>query len=352
MYVDEILELLATQVEKEEAETFAFRFASVIVRCPFFSHTCLQRSIPIFLHSVGKSNEAKSLLVDAFIPYLSRLETDPDAQQLMVQVIECTDSPSLSLVAAAVLKRPIPFVKFERSYQEIVSVPITSGDAAMAVRLFGVMAPSASLKLLESIVEITTDLLAKFELAMDWAVFGPIYRAVRDSFGQLRSAGTFFELIIRLDPGRKFEADAVKVDDESLGPAVTEIAGLVEKGGHTTSATTCKQLNQLRGLIDQKNPPNIYPFATQHEMYLSLASHVARKSVRRVSSSRIRSSLSTAIATNRSILWSLLLIPDFGLMALAPIENKKIQLQALDLEGGEAREFVLSPQKFVALMAE
>jgi hypothetical protein len=48
----------------------------------------------------------------------------------------------------------------------MVSVSITSGDAETAVRLFGVIAPSASFKLLESIVEIASDLLA-----MDWAVF-------------------------------------------------------------------------------------------------------------------------------------------------------------------------------------
>jgi hypothetical protein len=48
----------------------------------------------------------------------------------------------------------------------MVSVSITSGDAEIAVRLFGLIAPSASFKLLESIVEITSDLLA-----MDWAAF-------------------------------------------------------------------------------------------------------------------------------------------------------------------------------------
>jgi hypothetical protein len=340
-FVGEVLELLNSHISFEACAEFATKFAAIVLGAHYFEPNCLRRTLPIF---IARNDARGRALVDAFVPFLVGLETDPHAQQRMVDIINATDSPPLLLVAAAVLRNPIPFADLHRTYSEIMSAPITAAEATDGIRLFGRLIQTASRQLCESMLAIATDLLTKFELSMDWGAVGPIYRAAKQGLAYLKTAPQLLELLIRLDPGTTMDSvEAVKPNTEAIAG---EIAKLVSKNVETVSFTKCKQLTQLRGLI-KDTQGNIFPFVTLHEMYQTLKRGGAkseRRGLIRRTSTNIRSSLAISIvAPNASSTGA----GAFQTLELKPIGCGAIQLAHLGID-----EKSIAASKFLLPVAE
>jgi hypothetical protein len=60
---------------------------------------------------------------------LPKLENDTEAQRVLVKITQLTHAPTLLLIEAAFLMKPLPFVDVGRTYQEIIAVPINSNGA-------------------------------------------------------------------------------------------------------------------------------------------------------------------------------------------------------------------------------
>jgi hypothetical protein len=342
LYIAECLVLLSRQIDNEEIAKFATRFAFIIAGSTFFKPHCRQAALPIFIHAAATDVTARAMLIDSFVPYLPRLETDPQAQQLFLQVLRLTDSPSLWLLAATILRNPIPFASIGRSFEEIMAAPITSGDATNVVKLFGAIVPTASRPLLRSILATTTELLRKFELAIEWPVLAPIYVVVKEQIG---IAAHFLELLINIDPGTKLEKQMVETAERSLEAAEKAIAELVPGAVDIVAMTTCKELVQLRGLIGLENPPSIYPFASLHQMLIT-AKKTAQRRHRTASSVTSRRKLSSP---RKSTIWGSS-TTDFGAMELAEIRLGAINLIPLGLvSDGSAKPFAVSADDFIRL---
>jgi hypothetical protein len=116
----------------------------------------------------------------------------------------------------------------------------------------------------------------------------------------------------------------------------------------------------LAGAIDQLNPPKIWPFATDLEMYLSLGKG-ERKTGRGEGHSskthglgRINSSARSAIVPNRSFVLATAMY-NLGMdnVQFAPLVAHKIKPALLDIPevGDGGWEFQITPEEFLNLAA-
>jgi hypothetical protein len=304
-----------------------------------FEPACLQHSLDIFAQRTLDTT-GKRLIVESFVPFLHDLEATPIAQERMVEILNQTESPALLLVAAAVLRTPIPFANLKRTYDEVISAPITAAEATEGLRLFGQLILTASWQLIESMLAIASDLLTKFELLIDWRAVGPLYRAACAGVAHLNTAPTLLDLLIRIDPGTPMDEVENVVPDKFVVAA--DIAKLVEPNTESVTFTNCKKLSELRGMIEDEQG-NIYPFVAQHDMYLSLKGSSGKGGKEdRIRTNPIMRSTLSIVAVNKSVLL-LGVVTDFSAMPLPKLGEAKIQMSKLEIEAALPNsDFVLS----------
>ncbi|OHS98790.1 hypothetical protein TRFO_01838 [Tritrichomonas foetus] len=370
----DILNSLMKSIKDIEVTTFAFKFASLFLKCPSFEKNCLSRAMPIFLECLQQPvlmKSAQDELSDAFIPFLRNIENDDEAQALLGSIIEMTDSPDLLIVAACFLLKPLPFIHLKKTYKEIITTPITSQDATKAIKLLSSLIKTASRQLVDSIIEISTELLKKFEHSIDQHVIVPIYSVALQKVPNMKSAVDFMTVLLKVIPGististdtiegRKFIDDVKKSLNDllinetksgfSANPAVSTS---FSTSSEVVPITNCKQILQLNGLIDQQNPPKILPFSSHYEMYVGLRKNVGVEKrgsrTKRWSSSL---SLTSGILSNRSMIFpSINDATDFSNLKLEEIPKVPLQMKLLDIPTDETGswQFIVSAKAFLEL---
>jgi hypothetical protein len=357
LFIGECFSFLLKHIRDAEVAPFALKFALQFSEC-VLNNSTLERTVPIFiacLENPALKREAESILVDSFVPYLPKLENDTEAQRLLVKITQLTDAPTLLLIAAAFLMKPLPFVDVGRTYQEIVSAPISSNDATRTLKFFEGMIRVASRPLLESIVSISTNLLAKFGLAIDRPAIFPIYEAAKQRVAVLKSAIGFMRVLIRVDPSisgmTREQADHRKL----LADVRRGVGELIERGGDVVAVTNCKQLAQLRGVIDQKSPPKIIPYTTQFEAWAALVEQDKTPAGKRKRSTKKRWSTMSIMGLGASNVHTLSVMAqssaDFAAKDFKPLPLGQVQREALDLAAIESSNsrFIMSTAEFLSL---
>jgi hypothetical protein len=353
-FVSECLQFFLNLIHDPEICRFALRVASVVIRCPSFETSCREKAFRIFIHCAElpeHSQTARLSLVTAFTPYLHQLEAGIEAQQQMCKVLELTDSPALWLVAAAFLAKRFPLAGIKRNYEDIITAPITTQDASMALRLFGELADFVSFDLMESLFAIAKELLTKFEQLIDWQPAFKLFRAARTSVSYSGPGLDLLSILFKIDPNVELnkEIDTITM---SFAKAGNSMASLVEREVDVVPMTTCKQLGQLTGLISCETPPNIYPYATQYEMYVSVRNDVWQGDQRKKGGGRISGQTSAGhISPVPSFIWVLSQGHNFTNMTLPRLENKPLIMQRLELPELKRRRFIVSITSFPQIQA-
>jgi hypothetical protein len=356
LFFGECLRFLKAHISEPSVDAFAFRVVSAILHCHRFNSACLEATLPIVLFCAEVPNlrkPSRALLVDAFVPFLPRLETDAEAQSLMLHICELTDSPGLWLVAAAFQAKRIPFVGLTRTYEEIIAAPVSPVDATVALRLFSELVPSVTRPLLEALLAIAVELLTKFDSLIEWKTAVPLFRAARAAVAFLKPALSVLTWLFKSAPDVSLlenDDDEIPID-QGYAECAEKIAALVPAALEVVSMTTCKQLAHLRGMIDQQSPPTIYPYATQFEMYRGLKHSVWEKWGRKrtMSVSQVRGP--GKISPSRSLVW---LIGQGGKglagLALSELTRRPVIMETLNLgEADRVKPYVVSPADFAQL---
>jgi hypothetical protein len=354
LFVGELLRLLQRLLTAAGVAPFALKLARQIVNSPVFTNSCLEQIAPILigcLEIAPLSQDAQALLTDSFTPYLARLEHSTQAQALLVRITRLTDSPPLLLIAAAFLLKRLPFEDIGRSPQEILAAPISAPDATKTLKFFSALIRTASRPLIESLVAISTDLLTKFGLAIDRSAVFPIYESAKQRISVLQSAIGFMRAVIKVDPSICGMTPSSFDPGRPLVEVRKGVAEFVETATGAVPITNCKQLGQLRGIIDQKSAPKIVPFATQFEVWAGLVREESGRGIGRRKSQRKRwSVMSTSGITQVMVASSLgkgtqIKFTEMGLQRLPHGKLNLTRLPIAQLEG----TFVLSQADFMRL---
>jgi hypothetical protein len=355
LFFGECLCYLNAHIEEPSVAPFAFQVVSAVLHARRFNDSCLEAALPIVLYCADLPDlgaQGRGLLVNAFIPFMGRLETDAEVQKLMLRICELTDSPGLWLVAAAFQDKRLPFVGLTRTSEEISAAPVSPVDAMLALQLFSVLAPSITRPLLEALMVRALEFLTKFDKLIDWTTAIPLFRAARESVSFLKPAIKLLAWLFKRAPDasicseppeRKAKVDVV------YGECADKIASLIGEDREVVPMTTCKQLPHLRGMIDQRSPPTIYPYATQFQMYRGLKESVwARQKPGRTGAVGSRG---PEISPIRSLIWP----TGKGIAGLNLSVLPKRPLVKEVLESGDGlvqTHYVLSPAEFANLASK
>jgi hypothetical protein len=190
----------------------------------------------------------------------------------------------------------------------------------------------------------------KFEKLVNWKIALPLFRAAREGVSFLTPAIKLLAWLFKHAPGVSlFDEDEDQEEDVARNECAKKIAVLAGGEIEVTPMTTCKQLQQLRGMIDQHSPPTIYPYATQLEIYRGFKNSVWKSARRRTSSFVSRGS--GRIARSRSLVWQ---IEQGGKgldgLNLTVLEKRPILKKQLEIEGaGKNSLYVLSTDEFASI---
>lgn len=356
-FVAVCFELLYKPISTGDVSILALQFANVFLNSRIFDKA-LRMAFPIFMFSVEHpilERSTKDVMVDAIIPFLPHLETDAYAQQLLKQALDVTESPILSIIAAAFVRTSIPFVDMGKPYTELIGVTVRIREADTTLKCFGVLMKSASDELVDSIIAISNKLVVKFEKHLDKRSLYPIYQAALQRISVMKSAVELMTNLMRLNPGiAQFSYDPRDIG-KGLNDIRSDIAGLMEQTVDIVPMTNCKQVAQLKGLIDQQHPPKIYPFASHHEVYLKLKQDDIAPTSGRHHRKRWSSSMSMAsglISHKSMILPSTQFGFDFAAMPLEGLPHVPLSMERLAVTtAGPIRDIdiIISPTEFLQL---
>ena len=361
LYIGECFKVLYQHIENADVANFAFPFASAFLHCPVFQENCLAAAMPIFrecvVHPVlGKS--AKLILVDAFLPFANQLENDQTAQQLLLDITGIVDAPELYILVAVFLLKPLPFLAVGKTREELMALPLNTEQTTRTFVFFQVMLKTASRPLADSILFIATELLRKYGKQIERACLVPIFSYALKKISVFASAVEFIQEITRVDQSIASLKEEVLVNQKSLEDVRKLIVEVLKANValEPVPITNCKNVSELQGMIDQKNPPKIYPFATQYEMFLGLKKE-SNKKLNQMDGGQKRftstmSFTSGMVMSSRSLGISRAMQKvSLEKLELAPLGNKTVHMQFLDLPSEEdgAWKFVVTPQEFVHL---
>ena len=356
LFVGECFLVFQTQLDKKDVITVASKFATLFLKCPAFEKDCLKRAMPIFLSCLDSpvlKSTAKSMLSDAFVPFLRNIENDDDAQNLLKEIVTNSDVPELLLVVACFLLKPLPFVPIKNTYKDIISSNLTQQSTIKALELFSVMLKTASPELIDSIFQVSTAIIQKFENTLESTYLLSIYNIAVQKVAEMKSAVAFITSLMKFYPGvaslstNDFE-EKMYIDDIRHG--LNKL--LQDASFESVPITNCEQITQLCGMIDQRNPPKILPYSSQYEMYVGLRKNptIEKKKLIKKWSSTL--SLTSGILSNRS-----LILPasidgnDFSKIEFAELPMANINKKFLDIPGDEngSWRFVVSAKEFLEL---
>ncbi|KAH0789931.1 hypothetical protein GPJ56_006433 [Histomonas meleagridis] len=201
------------------------------------------------------------------------------------------------------------------------------------------MLKTASSTLADSILITINDLLHKFNTDnMNHSYLTPIYEyALKNGIPLYESAINLIHTIIKIDPLIAFMNEEEISNSSSFRFVIKQIDEISNAPSKVISITDCKDLNQLFGLLDQRNPPKIHPFSTQYEMYLALQKE-PKIDNNKSNRARILNSWSASINSNSmSSTTSLMMSPAIHAInesenvAIHQLEKKAVIFKTLDL---------------------
>lgn len=356
LYVGVCFEVFQGQLEVSDIISTAFNFASLFLHCPAFAKGCMRKAMPLFLQCTETptlAKNAKAIIADAFIPFLRDLEEEDESQKLLKEITTKCESPELLLIAACFLLKPLPFIEMDKKYDEIVAAPISSENANKTMVLFSTFIKTASRSLVDSILQVSTVLIRKFERAIERNLLMPVYKVALQRVSDMKSAVDFMTALLRIDPEISSSDNQEAEESKYLEDIQQGLNGfLVNSPSDSVPITNCKQISQLSGMIDQQNPPKILPFSSQYEMYVGLRkdSKGGRKKQGKKWSSSL--SLTSGALSNRSlILPSSLELTDFSQIELEELPQPHITMKLLNIptDGKETWNFVVSSSEFLQL---
>jgi hypothetical protein len=355
LFVGYCFSLFEQHLEEPDMASFAFPFACAFLQCPHFQTNCLDRAMPIFLHCVRDpllASAARRVLVQAFTPYARQLESNEYARALLVNVVKTSEAPALYIVVAAFLVNKVPFPDLARSYDQIVSNEFSTEQLNLAFFLLTNMTKTASSPLAESILRVVTDLIKRNENVVNRDSLTQLYAFAVSRLAISASAVDFIAEVARVDPSVAAPSELVPPVQKSAEDVRKEISQLVKQTKDVVPIARCKELSDLQGMIDQKNPPKIYPFAAQYEMYMGLGKGSKKMQLGVSTRFSSRSSGIIGLAPNRSFFLAAAM-QNVGMLEVqyAPLRKKTVCQTFLDIPvvDNSAWKFVISPAEFLKL---
>jgi hypothetical protein len=224
------------------------------------------------------------------------------------------------------------------------------------------MAQTASPPLAEAILAVMSQLIFTHEKEINRDSLVPMYQFALHRIVVFPSAIEFLQRIAKIDPSIAAHHELIPSVQKTADDVLKEILMLGNRTSETVPITDCKDLSELYGLINQKNPPKISPFATHLEMYLGLSKewrNVQRNSSVAYGHSLYRAnsntSLRSSIVSNRSFILAKAMITQ-GIQSVQwrPLEAGPIKSQLLDIPpiDNGTWKFVVTPGEFASLEDE
>jgi uncharacterized protein YfkK (UPF0435 family) len=271
---------------------------------------------------------------------------------LLVDVVKTSEAPALYIVVAAFLVNKVPFPDLARSYDQIVSNQFSTEQLNLAFFLLTYMTKTAYSPLAESILQVVTDLVKKNEKVVNRDSLTQLYAFAVSRLAISASAVDFIAEVARVDPSIAAPSESVPPVQKSPEDVRKEIMQLIKQTKDVVPIARCKELSDLHGMIDQKNPPKIYPFAAQYEMYMGLSKGSKKMQLGLPVKLASRSGGIFGLTPNRSFFLTAAM-QNVGILEMhyAPLRKKTVCQTFLDIPvvDNSAWKFVISPAEFLKL---
>ena len=337
-YMKAVFALLANNISYPLFTGFAFEFASKFIDFSPIMKTANQTALSIFIECFRNNqvaaNENVSLIVDAFAPYLNEIEKTPASIQALQDCIELTNSPELKLLNCIIARSRDFSQHTQDQYNDTLKHITTRFQANKMLYFFAVMIESCSEDLMSSIFSSACDLLDKFKDTLSENRLVPICRSALKKIVFIQSAAKFINLLASVNPTiASLEFD----QEDGVHSADDVFSGLDQiqtPPGEKSPITNCKEITQMTGMINQINPPKIYPFEPQMEMVNALK---RMKKLERTTTSELRRWCSTLTLSSRALSQKSLVTPAMlqghllDKIECAPLQILPIKPQLLDL---------------------
>jgi len=338
LYLKEVFKYLKSYIANPSFLSFSFNFCSQFLGCFYFTD-CFRDALPVFLiwakvHNINPLEEF--YLADAFIPYLSDLETNIDSQFEMLKIIGIADYFEISMIVAAFGYAKIPLIDVETSYEDLMAIKANPNSANRSINFLAHLSSNASDDLLSGIFTVAANLVERLKFNVKRAFLVPLCQNAIKKVAIIPAALRFLSIIARIDPS------VVSLDYDPLEGSKTvqavrnSIMKIEAVETEKVAITSCKTLDSMWGMIDQVDPPKVYPFETYQEMHKGLieVSKIRKDTKTTNSLSRWTSTLAITSQThsNHSLLVpASLLVSESDIGDFDVIETKDIIPQRLDL---------------------
>jgi hypothetical protein len=345
LFVGECFRVICQHSEDADVANIAFPFASAFQQCGVFDDNCMRHAMPLFLHCVKDpllSGRARLVLVDAFLPFASSLETDSSAQRLLAEITRIPAAPSLYLLAAAFLLGSLPFEPVDFTYTQIMELPLLPDQIIQGIRLLSVLLKKASRPLAESILALLTALVEKHGRKVSHSSLVPVYEFAIHRLATFDSAVRFVRAVAAIDPSIAVQKETLPSVQRSLEEVGKQLADIVKRPADIVPITTCEELTDLFGLIDQRTPPKIDPFGAQYEIFLGLQTGQVPRLIRPTYSVR-SGMLSRSLVFAPDIQKPTAIEFAFGGLHPLPLVTAPFHLPEM------SRDFVVTAEEFVSL---
>ena len=357
-YMKAVFSLLSNNIAYPQFTGFAFEFASKFIDFTPIMKTANQSALNIFIecfrNNQVSSSENVSLIVDAFAPFLSDIEKTPESHEALLNCIELTNSPELIMLRCVIDRTRDNSQHNQEQYADALKHLKTPFQANKMLYFYGVMIESCSEDLLSSIFSSTFDLLDKFRETLSENRLIPICRSALKKIVFLESSAKFLSLLAEVNPTiASLEFD----QEDGVHSADDVFSGLDQiqtPAGEKSPITNCKEITQMTGMVNQINPPKIYPFEPQMEMVSALK---RMKKLERTTTSELRRWCSTLTLSSRALSHKSLVTPAMlqghllDKIDCAPLEILPVKDQILDLpnDNNFGLSLLVSDADFMAL---
>jgi hypothetical protein len=270
LFIGECFRIICEHRHNADVANFAFPFASAFLQCTAFQDRCMKYAMPLFEHCVEDpllANRARLVLVEAFAP---TLEKDIASQQKLLELLKLTESPALYVIVAAFRHNSLPFPAVSKSCDDIMEMTLNAEQLSQAILLLTVMLKRASQPLSDSILWVVTTLVTKHEKDINHVSLVPMYSFALSRLAMFPSAVDFVRVIAGIDPSIASHKQDFPAAQKTIEDVSKQLAEIVKNQTERVPITTCEELTDLMGLIDQKNPPKIDPFGALYEMFVAL----------------------------------------------------------------------------------
>ncbi|KAH0788136.1 hypothetical protein GPJ56_007967 [Histomonas meleagridis] len=324
------------------------KYISSFINCSIFENNCIEKAVKILLEYYKPDKETQKVFIYTFFPYLHKLESDLEAQETLSNLIRATDSTILYFVAAPFLYKHLPFTNVGKTYQQITYLTLTARDASCIFKMYSKMLTTASSPLEDAIFTISTLLLSKFKNFIKPKIVYKIYEFSLTKILRLSPAADFLLCVSSVNPGIVSLKDVDPTPAAQCEKVKIKMEKLIDTNYEMPPITKCNKLKDLRGLISQRNPPKIFPYASEYEMYSNVMdkAETSPTTVPTKKTPQISPSLSM-ITTSVSQMW----MANEIVMTISPLKERPVKMELLDerSEENDSVKFVISSEEFLKL---